>query len=320
MLLSSIMPRIVQNEADPDGANSGGGGSEDSGNTGESGESISLEGGNESTNTGNAPEGDGDGGESSGVVGEGTFYEGLERELFTDPSIKPFLNPDGTLDGKKIIKSYVHTKRQFGGNKIAVPSENASEDEWKETLTALGLPDREEYKLNVQKEGVLNDDFLKNFHDKAHEAGILPRQAQQLLNWYEDQVSNLETTSKADYQEAYDAELKNLKNNWGEAFDRNLLMAKKAFSTFADDKLFNDLKSQGLHENLTLIKVFHKIGEGMTEDTFKGESLPSTLSPDEAQREINQAMSDPKGPYLNSEHADHDREVKRIQKLFEIAG
>jgi len=328
MLITSIMPRILNEEAG-DGANAGGGSGgsmEPTGDTGgDSGQagaksiaSISEDGG-----AGNTGESAGDAGESSepSVVGQGTFYEGLEEGLFTDPSLKPFLDGEGNLKGKDIIKSYVHAKRQLGRNKITIPGENATDDERREVAVALGLPDRESYKMKPKADGIFTDEFLDKFHDKTYENNILPHQAQGLLDWYADEISEMDRVSAEQQAQQNEEDFNSLQKEWGEAYDRNFLMASKAFKQFATPEQLAQIEESGLGTNVTLQRIFYNVAKNLNEDTFQGDSLPKgVLSPIEAKREIEMAMSDPKGPYLNAEHPNHDQEVQRIQKLFVQVG
>lgn len=282
-----------------------------------------LAGGNGAGGGGNPPPNDanGGGGAPAEVVGKGTFYEGLERELFTDPALKPFLDADGKLDGKNIIKSYVHTKRQFGRNKIAVPGEGATADDWKEVAVALGLPSKDAYKLKPKKDGLFEAEFLTKFQDALYGANILPNQAQQLLDWYADEVTGMEKKTTDEVEATSKAAVEGLQKEWGQAFDRNFLMAKKAFEQFATPELIKSVNDEGLGTSPTLQRLFYNVAKSLNEDTFKGDALPKgVLSPDEAQREINDHMTDPKGAYLNSQHPGHDQAVQRVNKLYEIIG
>lgn len=306
------------NEAD-DGTGSGATGA---GGTAEgTGGTPSLTTGTNVPTGGGTPTGNGNDRETPETIGKGTFFEGLEEQLYTDPSLKPFLNAEGGIDGKNLIKSYVHAKRQLGRNKITIPGENATDDEWSEVFRSLGMPEADKYTLNEKNPNVLTPEFYNEFKTKAMEAGMLPRQAQAMLDWYSDSVQEATTQEQEMSNQKYNESLTALKNEWGQAYDRNLQIAKKAFSTFADESTMEQIDAEGLGNNLTLIKLFHSIGAKMTEDVFKGESLPSgVLTPEEAKREINDAMTDPNGPYLNPAHPNHAVEVKRIHKLFEIAG
>jgi hypothetical protein len=327
MLITSTTPRMYHEQAG-DGAGTGG----DSGQLGtwtnNSGDSdgqqsqsltTSLEDGGANHSGGTS----GDAGvpAEERIVGKGTFYEGLEEGLFTDPALKPFLDKDGTLNGKNIIKSYVHAKRQLGANKITVPGENASDDEWREAFVALGLGDREAYNVSEKNEGLMGQEFLDKFKEEAYNNHILPQQAQKLFDWLSDQVSDLNTEGEREAQEKSEFEEAGLKKEWGEAYDRNFLMARKAFQQFATPEQQKAVEAAGLGTDPTLQRIFYNVAQNLNEDTFKGDSLPKgVLSPDEAKREINAAMSDPRGPYLNAAHPNHDAEVKRISKLFGIAG
>jgi len=309
MKLTSTMARLIS-APDDDGGAAASGGAGASFAAGVSGDS-----------TGDSGAG-GEGGESStGVVGAGTFYEGLDSDLFQDASLKPFIGEDGTIDGKNIIKSYIHAKRQVGANKLTIPGENATDDDWRQAFVSLGLPERNNYKLNQKDGSGITEDFLNKFHDSAHTAGILPKQAQHMLDMYADEMMAFEKTSSESATQQAEADFAGLQKDWGDAYDKKFLQAKKAFETFASPEQMKAIEDAGLGTNVTLQRIFQNIGESLNEDTFQGDSLPSgVMSPDEANREINSAMADPKGAYLNPSHPNHVQEVARVAKLYTMIG
>jgi len=254
------------------------------------------------------------------IIGKGTFYEGIEPELFEDMSLQAFKNASGELDGKKLIKSYIHTKKAFGKDKMTVPDEFASEDDWKQVFTKLGVPDDfNDYKYAQNKETMIDPNFAKEMMMKAHENRILPKQAQQLLNWYEEKTLEMHKLMEKKQADDYHNNVFELKKEWGQGYDRNLALAKAALNNFADAKTVEYLKDAGLDGNVQLIKLFANIGRSLNEDTFKGEAIPvGALTPSEAKQEINRIMGNYDHPYHKKDHPGHKDAIAEVNKYYNL--
>lgn len=71
------------------------------------------------------------------------WYSSLPDELKSDPNIIKFKDP------ASLAKSYIHLQRNLGADKIALPGENATDDDWKQVYRKLGVPESlDEYKVN----------------------------------------------------------------------------------------------------------------------------------------------------------------------------
>lgn len=88
-----------------------------------------------------------------------------------------------------LLKSYLHAQKMVGANKIAVPNKMATEDDWKEVFKKLGAPEKpEDYKYSF-KEDEINPEQLKSFNETAHKLGLLPKQAESLIKFYQEMNS-----------------------------------------------------------------------------------------------------------------------------------
>lgn len=241
------------------------------------------------------------------------FLKGMEPEWVNDPIMKD------VRDVPTLVKNYVNTKKLVGQKGYVLPNQNSSEDDWNNLFKAIGLPETtENYKYEGQED--LDPDFIKGFNETAHKAGILPKQAQQLMGFYKEMMQKVDTDLANEHKETIAQGLNNLKQEWGEAFPKKLQMAQGVLKTFGDESMVKYLNESGLGNDINLIKLLNKIGESMKEDTFQNNVVSDFhKSPAEAQAEINEIMTDKNHPYWNPDHQDHKKMVGHMQKLFKTS-
>jgi hypothetical protein len=261
---------------------------------------------------------------STEVFGKGTWYEGVDKTIYEDPSLRAFKDEAGQLNGTNLLKSYVHAQKTMGRDKITVPNPNDAPEAWKEVFSKLGLPkDIKEYNPVPQEYEVENQELFTQFKEIAFQAGILPKQAEQMLQWY---AKNEEAQAIAQ-QEAqtryYQDGIKALQNEYGQAFDSKLYLAQQAVKNFCSEEVVQMLDQSGLGNDPVVVKFFVGLGELLSEDTNPGtgiKSMDGRLSPAEAQEQINAIMADMTHPYFNKENAQHEDAVRKMNKLFEYLG
>lgn len=237
----------------------------------------------------------------------------LPEEIRLDPSLKPI------KDITSLAKSYVHAQQMVGKDKVIIPGKNASEQEWNQLYQKLGLPESVD-KYEVPEPTGAQKEFFAEFKKAALEAKILPTQAKKLLDWYENANKTAIQSMQSKAVEERKAGIDSLRKEWGDAFEREVNVARIALKEFGDEGLTKFLESTGMGDHPAMVKLMNKIGKSLAEDKIKGvgESNRFTMTPDEAQGKINQIMSDFNHPYHKAGHADHDRAVAEVNKLFEI--
>jgi hypothetical protein len=252
----------------------------------------------------------------SDVIGKGTWFEGIDKTLYDDPSLIPFKDGDGNINPLNIIKSYVHTKKSFGSDKITIPSENSSAEEWKEVYTKLGLPEHVDgYLSDVETQ---KGSAAEKFKEVAYNLGVLPKQAESILEWFNEFSDGQAQVSDDSYQLEIEDGFNQLAKEYGASYEQQLRHAKTAFNELADDTFRDFVEQNALHEHPQMIRFFIKLAGQMKEDTFVGNTVPGTgiPTPEQAREQINEYMSDAKGPYWNSQHMQHADVVKKVQKLY----
>ena len=248
------------------------------------------------------------------------FPEGLDADIAKDPSLQVFVK-DGKINYANMMKSYVHAQKQMGADKVILPTEKSSPEEWEAFHNKMGRPELDKYELksNLEEGQALDEDMLKDFKTEAHKAGLMPKQAQNLLDWFNTKTNEAGKSQSDINQVEYDKQVEGLKKEWGEGYERELTVSDNALKQFATPEEIAYLNERGITSDVNVVRLFNKIGKGLSEDTFDEESKGSFgMTPDEAQAKINSHMADSSGAYMNRDHADHKRVVAEVLKLNEV--
>jgi len=221
-------------------------------------------------------------------------------------------------DVASLAKSYTHLEKTMGKDKITILDKHASKEDWDEVYKKLGKPDSVEgYDLKINTDVILEDEVpaLKKL---VADSGLLPDQAQKLIDNYQnyvlDQVKNLDATTAAKLTEDRDI----LKKEWGDAFQRKSNEAQAAFDAVCDDADWKYIEEKGLNNDPKFVKLFSKLhdkfmGEGQIKE---GGHVQNTFTPAEAQQRINNIQGDKEHPYHKKEHPNHKAAVEEVQKFF----
>lgn len=242
------------------------------------------------------------------------WLKGVEETLAQDPSIQSI------QDMNNLVKSYVNAQKLIGRDKIPVPDEHASDEDWQGIYDKLGRPKRENYKVSFG-EDEYGEDFQKGFMDVAHQNGLLPHQAQKVFDYWNSQIKEAndlhtnESTARANEEQG------KLRAEWGAGYDKELETAKVALRQFASDDQINYLRESGLGNDPQLIRLFNAIGKSLNEDTFNRATTQHLgMTKDEANEKLSSIMGNPDHPYWKGNHPGHSNAVKEVSKLHEVLG
>ena len=253
-----------------------------------------------------------------GPQGAIDFPEGLEEDIQNDPSLKVFIK-DNKLNYANLVKSYVHAQKKMGDKGVRLPDNHSTEEDWNNFYNMLRPSEMDKYELkNSLPEGTpLDENMFNGFRENAHKLGLSTKQAQTMLDWYNETTNSVQSQAKETQEANYAREVKGLREEWGEGFDKEMNLAQRAIKEFADEKDVEFLKESGLAGNVNVIKLFNKIGKGLLEDKFDQESHGSFgVTKDDAQNKINSIMGDMSHPYFDSKHPSHKNAVDEVNKLY----
>ncbi len=238
------------------------------------------------------------------------WKDALDEDVRKDPSM------EAIQDIKNLAKSYVHTKKAFGADKFTVPGKNATEDDWKETYTRLGLPAKDKYDVKFPE--TFDKGFQDNFKEVLHSNGVLPRQAQKLVDFYNEYTTKAISDSKEQQIGEKTNSLNSLKAEWGDKFNKNIEVAKHTFQKFVDKETMDYLNQAGFTSDPRVFKVFTKIGEMLGEDKIVDPRGSGGFSPADVNQKISEIMGDQSGPYWNKMHPGHQAAVDQIQGYYKM--
>jgi hypothetical protein len=232
----------------------------------------------------------------------------------------PFMNL--VNDIPTLVKNYANAQKMVGADKIAVPSSNASKEDWQVVFGKLGLPKTvEEYKVDIPKEMEIDKDFNAALVKVAHENGILPNQTKALAEFlYNTNKTTIEKDNDA-YKSSVEGNLKKLQGEWGEAYKTNVAKARAALLEFADKDTQEAIRSSGMGNNIHLLKLLAKVGATLSEDKIRGEGITGGFSktPAQAQAELDVIHRDLKHPYYVKDHPEHNAAKMKVRALHEAA-
>ena len=239
-----------------------------------------------------------------------SWYSSLPDELKSNPDIIKFKSP------ADLAKSYVHARRAISSDKVSLPGENATDDDWKQVYKKLGLPEQlDEYK--VETPDGLDEGVIGQLREQAHKAGVLPKQFQQLVNAFSE-INNgvMEEYQKQAMQTMEEAQAE-LKREWGPAYDKQVKLAQAAAREFGGEEAFNELNQAGLGNSPAILKMLAKAGSLIGEDKVSGEGNNSLeVTREEAQNEIAQIMNNPERPYWKGPaHPGYEKDKSRLLYL-----
>jgi len=246
-----------------------------------------------------------------------SWKEAISPEFREDPNISKFTELDA------LAKSYINATKMIGQDKVAVPNENSTEDQWNEVYTKLGRPESaDKYKLEVKSEIVpIDENAVKTFAETSHKLGLNNKQAQGILEYYKNIMEGSAQQSKVDSETAQAQATQELRQEWGKAFEENVRKAGAvAQANFGKDFLDTTVLKDGtvLGDHPNIVRGFAKIAEMLSEDKMVSTESENVNQSKNVEDEISQIMRDRSHPYHIKGHPDHDKSVQQMLTLREM--
>ena len=242
-----------------------------------------------------------------------SWKETISEEFRNDPNISKFTEIDA------LAKSYINATRMIGQDKVAVPNENSTDDQWNEVYSKLGRPESaDKYKLEVQSETApLDDSAIKQFAENAHQLGLNNKQAQGILEFYKNSMEGSVQQARINTETAQANAEQELRKEWGRSYDENIKKAGAiAKANMSEDILNMELKDgTRIGDHPSVIKGFASIANLMSEDKLVSTESENVDRGTDYEAEISKLVNDRDGPYWNKAHPDHDKVVQQVFTL-----
>jgi hypothetical protein len=202
-------------------------------------------------------------GQSSGSGSAQSWRDTLPEEIRAHSSLSSF------QDVGSLAKSFIHAQSLIGKKGVVVPGEKSTDEEWNNFYKSIGVPEADKYEVSTPKDVQVNEAAVKAFKENAHKAGLLPKQANQLLGWF----TKFEQDQMASHAETRQQELKSqiegLKKEWGEGYEKEVETAKFAVREVGGDEFTKHLNKTGFGNDPQLIKFMSKVAKLLGEDKLR---------------------------------------------------
>ena len=218
------------------------------------------------------------------------------------------------------VKSYLHAQKLVGADKIPVPNKHATEEDWNEVFKRLGAPsDPNDYKYDL-KDQEMDQGQVQEFNKTAHRLGLLPKQAEGLIKFYNEMnANNTASQEEAAAQAQMNVEAE-LKKEFGPQFNKRLDQAKRlAVNSLGQDFLENTYLKDGsrLGDNLNVIKAFSDLADKLSEDPIIQGDGTSYMTAKDIEKEITE-LTQEGSAYWDKNHINHQKAVDEVLKLREM--
>ena len=236
----------------------------------------------------------------------------LSDEIRADKSLENIKDVEG------LAKSYVHAQKLVGADKIPVPNKHATEEDWKEVYKKLGRPeDASGYKYDLPEDQTIDETALKNFSDQAHKLGLLPGQANGMVKFYNEMTAASLQEQDSIAVAARENSVKELKQEWGQAYDQKISQANNLAKTAGIGELFDTNLADGtkLGDNPVMIKAFAELAAKMGEDSITQSSGPIYQTPAQIEKEIGN-LTQAGSAYWDKTHPNHNIAVEEVKALI----
>ena len=245
----------------------------------------------------------------------------LPDDVKTDPSLTDI------KDVANLAKSYVHSQKMIGKDRVTLPGKEATNEEWGTFYSELGRPEEaKSYDFGerpaLPKGLEYDEDFEHSFRNTAHEAGLTGKQAKALYDGYNNYIATKSETQGESLELQKTEWIDTLKKDFGKAYDERIDLAKRAVESYGDADLKEWLNQTGMGNNPMMVKLFSKIGEQVAEGkSDTGSDRAFVMTPDQAKAEIARYNRDSEfmSAYQQGDHTSHDEAVRKMDSLFRLA-
>lgn len=245
---------------------------------------------------------------------EVNFKDLIPENFREEKSLENFNNMED------FVKSYLHAQKMVGADKIPVPNKHSTDEDWNEVFKRLGAPSSpDDYKYNF-KDQEMDSGQVQEFNKTAHKLGLLPKQAEGLIKFYNEMNGNIAANQEEAAAQAQLNVETELRKEFGPQFNKRLDQAKRlAVNSLGQDFLENTYLKDGsrLGDNLTVIKAFSDLADKLSEDPIIQGDGSSYMTAKDIEKEITE-LTQEGSAYWDKTHINHQKSVDEVLKLREM--
>lgn len=215
------------------------------------------------------------------------FLDGFKEENRSYVQEKGYKSADDMVTALKGLS-------QFEGKDlskmVSLPADDASAEDLAAFYGKLGCPEKPEGYVF----GKNDTEFAKSIAPILHESGITQKQLDALMPKWNEFITAQNQAAEQKLVADNEKATKDLKTEWGNDFDANIDLAKKATKAlgFSADEIDSICKVKG---SAWVYKTMAKFGKAFSDDTIKGvgaSAQPNLSNPKEALARIERLKHD----------------------------
>ena len=261
------------------------------------------------------------------IESDGTFKAGW-IDAFVPEDLRHVGDYKTVTNVAQLAEKFGQVKMVLGrqGKGIMPLSKDAGPSEKAAYYEALGRPKApDDYKFDVPKglEEIYHPSEVKDVMATMHGLGLTQEQAAGIMGWDFQRMQKAIADREGAQKTAYDAALKVLQTEWGDAFPQKMKLANRVIAENMENVPADKREelSDRWGNDLELIRVLSAIGETMLEDKMAdgGGAGQGALTPDDLERKARELVATP--GYLEGRLPEATREKlrKEIHDLQEKA-
>lgn len=241
-------------------------------------------------------------------------FEGDAREFVTG---KGWKGPDDMLASYRALEGMVGSPERA----LQVPGDPDDQEAWGAVYDRMGRPESSEAytfgEYEIEEGGY---DLTPAFREAAYERGLSQSQAASLHAWYMKQGDDLVESQAAEMQQQSEIDIRDLRAEWGRAYDERVQLGQLAARTFRlDEETLQGLETGvGTKRFLTLMaNLGEAVGEARGGPSDGGAGSGFGTTPAQATEQIAALQADPawREAWLGGSkpHKDKMSQLHRIQ-------
>lgn len=248
----------------------------------------------------------------------------LAPDFANSPTMQKFAD---TKEGfNEAVKSHLSLEQMLGHDKVPIPKGADDAEGWSRFSKAMGVPDKADgYGLpDAEIPGELKN---LNILDKrqvaelAHSLKLTPGQAKGVWDAFVSKSKESYSAAVQEKQKQMTEVVNRLRGEWGDAYDTNVELGQMVINKFADEKEAQDFITATLLQSPYGVKFLAKVGGQFAENKIGDFGYKKfSLTPDQAQSEIDTILRDSNHPYNNDKAApgERDRAIDYVNSLYAL--
>lgn len=246
-----------------------------------------------------------------------------------DSDTKGYVQNKGFKDAKMVLDSYQNMEKLMGAPKerlLKLPENLEDKTAMGEVYKRLGMPDKpEDYKLEFAKELGDTKELAAWMQKTFFETGVSRKQASEIVaKWNEVQLAN-HAAQVEKFNNQANQEQEGLKKKWGQAFEQNVGIARRAAKEFGlDAETVEKLENvMGFTKVMELMNnIGSKLGEAAFHTGNNHVNAGYKLTPEAAQNRIKTLREDQAfvSRYLNKDVAAAEEMARLHSMAYPDAG